>query len=145
MKWFKNKKENKANGKGADECVVLHKIFEVLNYTPKDYLYTVEYADFLQHAEQYLRKILHSMAIDDQSAKELQVKHLIDMITRRMECSVEEQFTNHMDLNYHIQGVLRGSLAGAKIYMKNLKEDEEAFEKVIAYCEELQKNNGITF
>lgn len=145
MKWFKKKKDNKTIGKGADECVVLQKIFEVMNYTPKDYLYTVEYADFLQNAEQYLRKILHGMAIDDQSAKELQVDHLVDMITRRMECSVDEQFTNHMDLIYHMQGVYRGAMTEARIYTQNLKKDEEIYDAEIACCKELQKNCGIIF
>lgn len=145
MKWFKKKRERKTIGKGADECVVIHKTFDVLNYTPKDYLYTVEYSDFLQNAEPYLRRIIQSMAIDDQSAKELQVDHLIDMITRRMECSVDEQFTNHMDLIYHMKGVYRGELAGARIYIEHLKSDMNTYDQEITRCMDMQKANGIVF
>lgn len=141
MGWFR-RKDKKETGKGADRGVALYKTFDVLNYTPKEYYYLAEYLDFLTNSEQYLRKIIENMALDDQS-KELQLDYLINMITRRMECYVDEQYTNHMNVIYDLESVYQGELVGAQKYMDDIRNDIALYDTEIEKYRSMQKVQGI--
>lgn len=140
MSWFRRKE--KKTGKGADRDVPLNKAFKTLNYTPQEYYYLSEYLDFLNNSERYLGRIVKNMVVDDVSTR-YQVDNLIDGITARMTCYIDEQYTNHMNVIYDLDNIYQGELAGAKHYLEYLRKDLKEYDMEIKKWKDLQESLGI--
>ena len=123
------KKKKREMGQGYDETVTLHKGFEVLNYTPVDYVYTVRYANFISGAESKFRKVIENTEIDDLCDDMLDF--YIDSVVNQMKAMAKEQYTAHMHVIGHHKGLLDGELVRANGHLSNLKQDLETLENEI--------------
>lgn len=135
MSFFKKKR--RAIGKGADEVVSLHKTMEVLNCTPVDYKYTVQYVNFVREAQAKFSKIIDKISVDDFCDSMFDA--WIDANVKQMKTSAKEQYTNHMHVIDHHRGILDGELVIAKGHLENLKQDLTALEDEIAGYQELRR------
>ena len=88
------KKKIRTVGKGADTIVTLRKKIEELNYTPVDYKYTVQYAEFINGAEEQFRKMIDKISVDDLCESMLDA--YINSNIEQMKASAAEQKTYHM-------------------------------------------------
>ena len=139
MSLFKKKKETV--GKGTDETVTLHKEFEVLNYTPLDYMYTTKYLDFLDTAENKFRKMIEKISLDDLCDN--MFDSYIDSVIQQMKGSAKEQYAYHMQVIDHHRGMLEGELVCASGHLRNLQQDLKELEEEIDIYEKIKKEKHI--
>lgn len=139
MKFFK--KNGKTVGKGAEETAIIHKEFDVLNYTPVDYKYTEKYLKFLQSSDKDFHEMIEKIKIDDLCDDLLD--YYIDANINEMKASAKEQFTHHLDVINHHKGVLEGQIKSANEHLNLLKKDLEETEEEISALKRLKKDKNI--
>lgn len=137
------RKKKKMTGKGVEKSVSFRKILNVQNYTPKDYGITPEYLKMMSNPEKYIEKYMKGLALDDQSARLLQVDNLIDSLIMIEKCSKDEQKANHIETIYHMRDVFKGELAMAERYRECLLEDLKRHELELEVIREMQEPTDI--
>lgn len=128
-------------GKGEDRTVSFHKEFEVLNYTPVDYSYTTQYANFLHSSETKFRRGIDNTVVDDLCDDMYDA--YIDSIVRQMKSWAKEQYTYHMHLIGHYKGMIHGELICAEGHLENLKQDLDDIEQEMAVYKQLKQERNI--
>lgn len=119
----------------------LSKGFEVLNYTPADYFYTVWYTRFLEKAEQVFRKMIAKTDVDDLC--EDMLDYFIDSNTDEMKNEAKEQYIHHMHVISRHKGLLDGKLIKAKGHLENIRQDLSDIEQEICLLKQIKKEKGI--
>lgn len=127
MQIFRRRKYVRSEGKGSDEIETFRKEIKVLNYTPMDYQYTLEYWKFWKNAEKFFRDELKKIPINDLCATVFNPR--IRSETEKMKKSVKEQYRNHMQLIRHQVGILNGDLVMARRHQENLRQDLKELEE----------------
>lgn len=121
MKLFRRKKYVRSEGKGSDEIETFQKEIKVLNYTPVDYQYTLEYWKFWKNSEKFFRDEIKKIPINDLCAAVFNPR--IHSETEKMKKSAKKQYGNHMQLIRHLAGILNGDLVMARRHQENLRQD----------------------
>ena len=136
MQIFRRRKYVRSEGKGSDEIETFRKEIEVLNYTPVDYQYTLEYWKFWKNAEKFFRDELNKIPINDLCAAVFNPR--IRSETEKMKKSAKEQYRNHMQLIRHQVGILNGNLVMAGRHQENLKQDLKELEENLEKYKQLR-------
>ena len=97
---------------------------EVANYNPGPYLYTGEYADFLNNAVRELTKIMSKAKPDDMNVE--MCDSYIDARTRTMFTSARTQFVGKCSLLNHNEHVLSGEMSRLQGFLDLIRRDLEA-------------------
>ena len=137
------RKKKKMMGKGVEKRTNVKHILDMLNYTPIEYGKTLEYAKIMNNPEAYLEKYIKGLALDDQSARLLQVDNLIDTITLMEMNSKEEQFINHMDVIHHLKYVFQGEITYVERYREYLLEDIKKYGNELNDVIEMQNQSDL--
>ncbi len=135
------KRKRRAMGKGADDTVTLHKKFEVLNCTPVDYKYTIQYANFMNSAETKFGKVIDKISIDDLC--DTMFDAYIDSVIIQMKEAAKEQYTYHMQVIDNHKGILEGELVLANRHLENLRQDLKEIENEIGTYKQMKKEKNI--
>lgn len=135
------RKKTRVVGKGTEETVTLHKEFEALNYTPVDYKYTTQYADFITHAPAYFEKMIGKTEADDLCDTMLDA--YIDAKVNQMKQYAKEQYTYHIHIIGHHKGLLDGEIVRATGHLINLEDDLKRLEQDIDIYRQLKKEKYI--
>jgi hypothetical protein len=135
------RRKQRTEGKGLEETVTFKKEFEVLNCTPVDYKYTIQYVNFVTHAPTEFDKQISKMTIDDQCG-ELLDTYIAEKVNREKQ-SAKEQYTYHMHVIRHHLGLLDGEIVAATGHLLNLEDDLKALEQEIETYKQLKKEKNI--
>lgn len=136
MKLFR-RKYVRSEGKGSDEIETFQKEIKVLNYTPVDYQYTLEYWKFWKNSEKFFRDEIKKIPINDLCAAIFNPR--IRSETEKMKKSAKEQYRNHMQLIRHLAGILNGDLVMARRHQENLRQDLGELEKNLEKYKQLRE------
>ncbi len=142
-------KRETLTGKGKEDTKALHKIFDVLNYTPVRYGFLNSWLSFMDSAEDLFRKKLNKVSIDSLNAG-AKTNNYVSMFDPYIEAmaqpafaSGKEQYENHMSLIHHQKGVLQGERKKAQLLLEDLRADLKELDLQLAYYKELeQKRRG---
>lgn len=137
MKLFRRRKYVRSEGKGSDEIETFQKEIKVLNYTPVDYQYTLEYWKFWKNAEKFFQDELKKIPINDLCAAVFNPR--IRSETEKMKKSAKEQYRNHMQLIRHLAGILNGDLVMARRHQENLRQDLWELEENLKKYKQLRE------
>lgn len=106
----------------------------VLNYSPVAYMYTAEFADFLQNAVRDFSKSIAAAKSDDLNVGMYDC--LIDGQVCKMRKSAQAQYNRHCETLTHHERVLSGEVSRITDYLKLLRQDlEELWRKRRAILE----------
>ena len=146
MSIFRKKpKRETLTGKGKEDTKALHKIFDVLNYTPVRYGFLNSWLTFMDSAEEIIRKKLSKVSVDSLNAGAKTNGYVsmfdpwIDTMALPAFANGKEQYENHMSLIRHQGGVLQGDITRAQLQLDALKEDLDELDSQLAYYKVLEQ------
>ena len=151
MFFRKRVKRETITGKGKEDTKALHKIFDVLNYTPVRYGFLSSWMSFMESAEGVIRKRLSNVNVSADSLNAgaktngyvCMFDPWIDAMALPAFSNGKEQYENHMSLIYHQKGVLQGEIAKARQQLDDLRGDLADLDSQLTYYKELeQKQKG---
>lgn len=149
MFFRKRVKRETITGKGKEDTKALHKIFDVLNYTPVRYGFLSSWILFTDTAREALRKKISNISADSLNAGAKTNGYVcmfdpwIDAMALPAFSNGKEQYENHMSLIYHQKGVLQGEIAKARQQLDDLRDDLADLDSQLTYYKELeQKQKG---
>lgn len=96
---------------------------DVANYNPGPYLYTGEYADFLNNAVRELTKIMTKAKPDDMNVE--MFDSYIDARNHAMYASARTQFVGKCNLHSHHERVLSGDASRLQGFLDLIRQDLE--------------------
>lgn len=123
LKFFEGVKRERTSD---PEEKVFSSSLEILNYTPRRYFYTAEWAGFVNSASKSFQQLIARAKPDDLNAGMLDA--YIDSEYASMVAYVEDQRTEHEAIIRHHQMILSGQLVNLNHQIKLLQQDVSEIE-----------------
>ena len=118
---FFKKKESNTSGRGRHEDVQLRMIIESANYTPVDYVHTIEFVKAVANTIEDEKQIVKSMKLDD--LNEGWREPLIESDSAAEISFGKRQFINHLTAIEDIIDLQNGELTRCSLIKNQLESD----------------------